>query len=247
MNPGILKLQKCSFLTLVEQDPDLAALRQEHARCSPKERRMAADWHYHAAIAAETIGNSLVPKDMRDYDVPIWPAGIVALAIDPLFAPALLTVGSIEFQLGRPKEAMSLFMKLTELPKDEVDLPAIIDKAGDFLLDEHAYENALALYLAAEDANPSEPLYLIGSGFCLVKLGHLKESVEKHRKAVALEPENYIFLNDLGYALLEAGEFDEAEEMLQKSLLLAPADYEFPRNNLEYLSELKQQSSPKQY
>jgi len=75
-------------------------------------------------------------------------------------------------------------------------------------------------------------MYLIGAGYCLGKLGRHEESVEKHRQADLLEPDNYKHLNDLGYTLFEAGKFDEAEEILQKSISLAPADYEFARNNL---------------
>jgi tetratricopeptide (TPR) repeat protein len=171
----------------------------------------------------------------------IWPSGFVALAIDPLYAPAILTVGSIEYQLGRVEEAMELFMTLTTLPEDEEDLRIIIDKAGDFLIDQDDYENAFALYSAAEKAYPKETVYLNGSGYCLAKLGRFEDSVEKHRRADALEPNNYKHLNDLGYSLLEAGKFDEAEEVLQRSISLAPPDYEFPRNNLDELKDLREE------
>ena len=84
-----------------------------------------------------------------------------------------------------------------------------------------------------------KPCNPIGSGYCLEKLGRYGESVKKHRRADALEPDNYEILNDLGYALLEAGEFDEAEEVFQRSIALAPPGYEFPRNNLNLLKEKK--------
>jgi len=113
----------------------------------------------------------------------------------------------------------------------------IIDKAGDFLIDQDDYENALALYSVAEKAYPHETVYLIGSGYCLGKLGRHEDSVEKHRRADALEPDNYKHLNDLGYSLFETGKFDEAEKFLQRSISLAPPDYEFPRNNLSELRE----------
>ena len=69
--------------------------------------------------------------------------GFLALAIDPLFAPALLTVGSLEYQHGSFKEAMELLLKLTNLPENEEDLHEIIDKAGNFLLDHQDFKNAL--------------------------------------------------------------------------------------------------------
>ena len=38
-----------------------------------------------------------------------WPSGVVALAIDPLYAPTVLTVGLIKYQLGCIEEAVKLF------------------------------------------------------------------------------------------------------------------------------------------
>ncbi len=138
---------------------------------------------------------------------------------------------------------MKLFKRLAELPKDEEDLSNIIDKAGDFLIAQDDYENALALYTAAEKAYPHEAVYTLGAGYCLGKLGHYEESVEKHRRADALEPDNYKHLNDLGYSLLEAGKFDEAEEVLKRSISLAPAEYKFPHNNLSELREKKKRQT----
>ena len=137
-----------------------------------------------------------------------------------------------------------MFDRLTELPKDEEDLSAIIDKAGDFLIDQDDYENALALYSAAEKGFAHEALYPLGAGYCLGKLGHYEESVEKHRRADALEPDNYKHLNDLGYSLFKAGKFDEAEEILQKSISLAPAEYQFPHNNLSELRKREKDKLP---
>jgi tetratricopeptide (TPR) repeat protein len=236
---GASRLKKTSFQRLLREDRDLASLRQEYALKSPRERRAAADWHYHSAIAEEMFESALTKIWNQDAEVQSWPAGVVALAIDPGYAPALLTVGSIEYLYGRVEEAMTLFMKLTTLPKEEDDLPDIVDKAGDFLIDHEEYELALDLYLAAERLDSMETIYLLGSGYCLGKLGRFDEAVGKHRRVVAREPDNYKHLNDLGYSLLEAGEFDEAEQTLKRSISLAPSDYEFPTNNLELLYERK--------
>lgn len=234
---GMTKFEKLPFSILVKDDRDLATLRRDYASIPARERRKAADWEYHSQMASEMFNDSMALTGKEGLGKSFWPSGVVALAIDPLYAPAILTVGSIEYQLGRIEEAMKLFNRLAKLPKDEEDLSTIIDKAGDFLIDQDDYENALALYSAAEKAHSHEAVYLLGSGYCLGKLGHYEESVEKHRRADALEPNNYKHLNDLGYSLLEAGKFDEAEEVLQRSISLAPADYEFPHNNLSELTE----------
>ncbi len=230
------------FSTLVKDNSELAALRRDYSSRPARERRMAADWEYHSQLANEIFNNSMAMSGKDGLKNSFWPSGVVALAIDPRYAPAILTVGSIEYHLGRIKEAMKLFKRLAKLPKGEEALSTIIDKAGDFLIDQGDYENALALYSAAEKAYPHEALYPLGVGYCLGKLGFYEESVEKHRHANVLEPDNYKHLNDLGYSLLEAGKFEEAEEVLQRSISLAPAGYKFSRNNL---SELKKKRKRK--
>jgi tetratricopeptide (TPR) repeat protein len=236
---GMTKFENSPFVVLVEEDRNLAALRREHASKPAKERRMAADWEYHSEMAGGIFNDALARAGQEGLGESFWPPGIVALAIDPMYAPAILTVGSIEYQLGRVEEAMKLFITLTTLPKDEEELEIIIDKAGDFLIDQDDYENALVLYSAAERAYPNETIYLSGSGYCLGKLGRHEDSVKKYRHANTLEPDNFKHLNDLGYSLFEAGKFDEAEKFLQRSISLAPPDYEFPRNNLIKLREMR--------
>lgn len=236
---GYKKFQKIPFSTLVKKDKELSGIRREYSLKSKSERRARADWVYHSEIANDLFNDALARIGREGFGRSYWPSGIVSLAIDPLYAPAILTVGSIEYQVGRRQEAMNLFLSLTKLPEDEEELSTIIDKAGDFLIDNDDFENALKLYTAAEKTFPNNALYLIGSGYCLSKLGHYMDSVKKHKCAVELEPNNYKHLNDLGYTLLEAGEFDESEMYLKKSVSLAPKDYKFPHNNLKELMRRK--------
>jgi len=237
---GNKKFQKLPFSTLVKKDKELLGIRREYALKSKSERRAAADFEYHSEMANDLFNDALAKTGEEGFGRSYWPAAVTSLAIDPLYAPAILTVGSIEYQVGRIEEAMDLFLTLTKLPEDEEEeLSTIIDKAGDFLIDNDDFENALNLYTAAEKMFPNDVLYLNGSGYCLGKLGHYMASVKKHRCAIVIEPNNYKHLNDLGYSLLEAGKFDECEHNLKKSISLAPKDYEFPHNNLKELRRRK--------
>ncbi|MCW5201402.1 tetratricopeptide repeat protein [Desulfobulbus sp. US4] len=236
---GMAKIENLPFSILVKDDTYLSSLRRDYASMPAQERRQAADWEYHSHIANEMFNDSMAVIEKEGFEESYWPSGVIALTIDPFYGPAILTVGSIEYQLGRIEEAMKLFNRLLKLPKNEEDLSTTIDKAGDFLIDQDDYKNALALYSAAEKAFPLETLYSIGAGYCLGKLGLHEESLEKHRHADALEPDNYMHLNDLGYSLLEVGKFEEAEEALKRSISLAPSDYEFPTNNLRELKKRK--------
>ena len=240
---GRAKFSQHSFSFLVEKDDGLSSLRKQYALKPANERRMAADWEYNSSMASDLFESALARAGQEGLGSEYWPSGVIALAIDPQYAPALLTVGSIEYQLGRRKEALDLFMKLTRLSKDEEDLPEIIDKAGCFLLDNNDYESALELYLAAEQLDPRQSLYFNSSGYCLGKLGRFEEAVEKCRQAVELEPANYEYINDLGFSLMEAGDFHEAEKMLKRSKSLAPPDCEFPANNLKDLRRRKRKAA----
>ena len=223
----------------ITRNSRLKSLRKEYAHLAPQKRRMAAQWEYDSSMASDLFSMALLKSGAETLPQPKWPPGFLALAIDPLFAPALLTVGSLEYQHGFVKEAIELFLTLTKLPNNEEDLAEIIDKAGNFLLDHDDYKSALELYLSAEKADPIQAPYYIGSGYCFYKLGNIEEAIRKERRAVELEPDNYLHLNDLGYSLLEAGFLEEAETILKKSISLAPAQYEFARNNLDLLYERK--------
>ncbi|MDQ7783012.1 MAG: tetratricopeptide repeat protein [Desulfomonilaceae bacterium] len=226
-----------AFSTAMTNDSYLKSLRQKYADVPADERRMAAQWEYDEEAASDMFKMFLAIVGDEPWKRDNRPAGFLSLAIDPLHAPSLLTVGSLDYQHGFVDEAMELFLTLTTLPEDEEDLDKIIDKAGDFLLDEEDFENALELYLAAERAYPEVAVYPCGAGYCYYELGNTDEMVRKARRAAQLEPDNYIRLNDLGFALLEAGLLDESEMWLRKAVKLAPPEYELARGNLEALAE----------
>ena len=229
-------LRDMPFRRLVREDPELAELRREYAAKPADHRRKAALFNYDASIAEEMFGEAILrstgESDWLSKEEP-GTGGVVALAIDPLCAPAMLTVGSVEYQLRRPEEAMVHFLALTGLPADTKELPEIIDKAGDFLLDQDDYARAEALYGEAARQHPDVALYHDALGYCVGKLGDLQAAVRHSRRAVELAPENHDFLSNLGWALVEVESYDEAEEVLERAADLAPEDYHWARNNLE--------------
>ncbi len=229
------------FSLLITRNSELKSLRLEYANATAKKRRLAAQWEYDASIASGLFNAAIFMSRDGELPQPKWPPGFLALAIDPLFAPALLTVGSLEYQHGFVVNAMELFLTITKLPETEEDLVEIIDKAGDFLLERNDYKNALEFYLSAERAYPTQASHYIGSGYSLSKLGNIGEAIRKGRRAVELEPNNYHYLNDLGFSLLEAGHFEEAEVVIKKSICLAPPEYEIARNNLALLCKRKKE------
>ena len=230
-------LREMPFEQLVAAVPELADARREYGEKSPKARRAAAEWAYDSGMAHHLFSRALLAAGGGADADPGFDSGVVALAIDPLFAPALLTVGSLEYQCKRPVAAMAMFLTLTTLPPGEPDLDEIIDKAGCFLLDQNDNSRATRLYRAATEAYPGVCEFWSGLSYCLGRAGQLDEAVSTARKALSLKENDPRVLNDLGWTLVLAGFHDEARSVLERAVVLAPADYDLPRNNLRELDE----------
>jgi len=229
-------LKDMPFSQLLKESKYLVEFRQEYAEKPAEDRKMAADFEYHAAIANDMFSKAIGEESDEEKS---WPAEILALAIDPEYAPAILTVGSYEYVYGRKDEAMGHFLKLTELPETTEDIFEIIEKAGDFLCDAEDHETAIRLYEVAIGRFPDNALFRNCLSYSFGKLHRLEDAIREARVAVKLQPENYYYLNDLGFSLFEAEQFDEAEEILKKAVDLSPSDYLYARNNLEELYKRK--------
>jgi tetratricopeptide (TPR) repeat protein len=232
MNPQP-DIKKSPFSVLVDSSPQLKKLRTRYASTSAADRELAAEFVYSSALASELFRP--FSPDLAVGDELSGP--IEALAIDPDFAPALLGVGSIEYQLGRHEEAMGHFLRLTGLPPNTTDLAEIIEKAGVFLIDSDDIERAERLYRAAVHSYPTVALFYGGLGYCASKLGRKSEALVHARKTVELEPKNAVLFNDLGWTLIENDLLTEAEACLKKAISLAPGET-MAEANLQHLGTL---------
>ncbi|MFH1464715.1 MAG: tetratricopeptide repeat protein [Pseudomonadota bacterium] len=220
MSPSI---EQHPFVELLRIDPELAAIRAEYARRPSDQRRMAADLAYHQAEAGRMFG--LGGGDP-------WQGHVVALATDPGFAPAILTVGTLEYELGRPAEAKALLDTLHGLPADTEDLPVALDKAATYLGQRGEHEAALAFFRKALARFPRDAALLKGPSWCLGHLGRHDEAVIDARRAAALCPDDPEMQADLGWCLVEAGQIEEAVGLLERAVARWP-EHELARGNLE--------------
>ena len=154
-----------------------------------------------------------------------------ALALKPTHAPAILSVGSVEYQRGKRAAGRRLFRSLLALPESTPELPAILDKAGGFLIRIGAYKDGLELYRAAVAKFPAVAALHQGLGCCAGHEGFHEEAVRASERALEIEPANQEFVNDLGWTLLLAGRFDEAGDTLERAVAMDPSD-ELARENL---------------
>ncbi|MFW6279833.1 MAG: hypothetical protein ACOC2T_02275 [Planctomycetota bacterium] len=157
-----------------------------------------------------------------------------SLAIDPEYAPALLAVGSLEYQ-GRPEEAEKLFYRLLELPEDTEDWEIIVGEAVDFLIDENDLRRAEQLAREAVSRYPHVARYHRDLSYCLGEKSKLEEAAEEARRAWECDTEDPEILSDIGWVLVEAEYYEEAETILMRAVKLAGPGYHLPQHNLDEL------------
>lgn len=193
-------------------------------------KEVKEEWRLFDAEAA--YAESIFRQAIGDMEASIA-AAERALEIKPDYPPAVLTMGSIEYQRGRPEEGARLFSTLLSLPDEAGDLWEVIDKAGNFLIQEERYEEGLELYQAAVVRFRERAVLYQGLGCCAGHQGLFEKAVEASRRALGLEPENQKLINDLGWSLFQAGRLKEAEEVLLKAVAMDPSD-ELGRENLRF-------------
>jgi tetratricopeptide (TPR) repeat protein len=154
-----------------------------------------------------------------------------ALELNPAYAPAILSMGSVEYQRRRRAAGRRLFESLLSLPKTTQDLCEIIDEAGSFLISIGAYRDGLALYRAAAARFPTVAALHQGLGCCAGHEGFHDEAVAASERALQLDSGNQKLVNDLGWGLLQAGRVEEAERMLERAVSMNPSD-ELAQENL---------------
>ena len=147
-----------------------------------------------------------------------------ALEAMPTYAPAIFSMGSVEYQLGRIAEGRELFQSLLSLPKNTTDICQIIDEAGTFLTRIKAYEDGMALYRSAVKRYPDVAALWEGLGYCASNAGSHEEAVAANQRAMELEPKNQELVNDLGWTLFRAGRFAQARETLERAVSMDPSD-----------------------
>ncbi len=184
-------------------------------------KESAEGWRLFEAEAA--YAESIFRDTIGDTEASIA-AAERALEIRPDYAPAVLTMGSIEYQRGRDEDGSRLFRTLLSLPDESGDLWEVIDKAGDFLIQEERYAEGLELYEAGVRRFPDKAALYQGLGCCAGHEALFDKAVEVSQRALGLEPNRQDLTNDLGWSLFQAGQIEEAEEVLSRAVALDPSD-----------------------
>ena len=195
------------------------------------ERRFAAQGQYAESIFRSSLGD--MEASIRALEC--------AIEIDPEYAPAIMSMGTIEYQRQRRDRGRELLLSLVSLPASAVDggeseFVEIIDTAGDFLIQEGNYADGLELFRAAIMRFPDQAALHQGAGCCAGHEGQHDEAIAASKAALVLDPENQKYVSDLGWSLFKAGFLDEAEQVLSRAVAMDPSD-DLARENLRYCNE----------
>jgi Tfp pilus assembly protein PilF len=167
-----------------------------------------------------------------------------ALALRPDYPPAVLTMGSIEYQRHRQTEGRRLFLSLLSLPDDDCDIRQIIDTAGSFLIRSKKYADGLDLYRGAVERFSDRSNLYQGLGCCAAHEGFYDEAVAAYEKALALDPNSPELTNDLGWSLYESGRLERAREILLRAVSMNSSN-ELARENLRICQQaLRKEKEP---
>ena len=178
------------------------------------------------------IADSMVRSAFGDHQASLSRLKL-ALALKPDYAPAILSMGSVEYRRGRNAQGLKLFRSLLSLPLNTPDLWQIVDEAGTFLIQFGAYKDGLELYRTAIERFPAAAALHQGLSCCAGHEGAHDEAVAAAERALRLEPDNRKLVNDLGWCLFEAGRLEEALKMLEQAVSKDPSD-ELARENLRF-------------
>lgn len=154
----------------------------------------------------------------------------------PNYAPAILTMGSVEYQREQQAEGKRLLFSLLSLPRKTEDLFRIIDEAGSFLIDRNELDDGFELYRKAVRKFPNVAQFHQRLSYCAAQEGMLDEALAESRRAIELEPDNAGYESDMGWTLVLAERYQEAEAAFLRSLAIDPSN-EHAQANLEYCRE----------
>jgi len=219
-----------SFYHLLENEKELKHARQESFKQGFEKRRQSALIEYKKSIESGEIAGITWSKNGRR-----WPGVVLSLAIDPYFSPAILAVGSLEYNYKRKKEAMDLFKLLINIEPDCNSYFDLINRAGNFLINSNDYENAQIFYNLAVKKYPNIAMFHNGLSYCMGRSGRFDEAIKHAKKAISISPNNCDYVNDLGYWLMEDKNFKEAEKIFKEAIEKFPYSSKRVKNNLNIL------------
>jgi Flp pilus assembly protein TadD len=198
-----------------------------------------------SAESTRAAGEAAYARAMLQHGAGNMEESMIALeqALSLGFPPAILTVGSIEYQRQQPAKGKEFFMSLIKLPRETENLFEIIEEAGAFLISINELTDAYELYQKAAKKFPDIGGFHQRAGQCAAQDGRFDEALAAANRAIKIEPDNSVYVSDLGWTLILAERYQEAETAFLRALEMDSAN-ETAKANLEYCRDMMSEQSP---
>ncbi len=145
-----------------------------------------------------------------------------SLTLNPRDSDVLTEAADVQRQLGRPREALTLYQWALQIDPRRVE--ALNNLGNAFLeLGFAAGGGPRLLPARALEVKPDDAQVLCNLGNALRELGQLQEALEISRRAISLAPQLAMAHNNLGLLLAGRGEPAEAAASYREALRLRPA------------------------
>lgn len=159
-----------------------------------------------------------------------------ALWLSPGHPMALQLLSGALNDLGKPKEAEAVVRKaLAADPKNPRQVAAFEHNLAVSLSMQDRFEEAVALFDAAQAKVPEMPLADYNRGSALQHLGRLEEAVESYRRAIARMPLDLAAHKDLNDLLYRLDREDEFLQSYDEAAMLYPEAGELPLAKAQFL------------
>ena len=172
-----------------------------------------------SAPVQSLLGDMLLAAQMRDQARAAFAA---AIADDPNYHPALLTVAEMDISDGKVDRARPVLERLSA----QRDVAATLMLA-DLELRSGSQDTAIAYFRKAVDADPTNIGALNNLAYLLVEHAHaLDEGMKFARRAQQLAPENPSTNDTLGWAYFREGDYTTALSYLSRAVENGPTPEE---------------------
>jgi serine/threonine protein kinase/tetratricopeptide (TPR) repeat protein len=212
-----LRLSIAEKLGLAKQKMDLEKLRVSGVTTDSMEA-------YRAYLeGSEEVTKSYYQKGAEDFEK--------AVALDPQFASAYLSLGLAYYALGRYNDGSMTIEKAYLNASKATEKERLYIEAWYGHLIEKSPEKFFDTLQVLSQKYPKEKSSYNNSGWLYFVLGKNQESVQMYQKALALDPEFVDAHYQIAYAYINLNDYDQATRHLEKYASLSPREPD-PLNSL---------------
>jgi serine/threonine protein kinase/tetratricopeptide (TPR) repeat protein len=154
-----------------------------------------------------------------------------AVAIDPRFASAYLTLSLAYYGLGRYSDGSKAIEKAYQNASKATEKERLYIEAWYGYLIEHNPQKFFDALQGLSQKYPKEKDSYYQSGWLYLQQGKNQESVEMFQKTLALDPEDVSAHWQIAYAYMNLNDYDQATRHLKKYISLNPGEAN-PLNSL---------------